>query len=73
MGPSGSGKSTFMNLLGLLDTASEGSYQLEGQEVSSLDRNELAKIRNKKLGHGLFLAVFPPSLATPFLTGHLDM
>lgn len=50
MGPSGSGKSTFMNLLGLLDTATEGSYQLEGDEVSSLDKNQLAMLRNQKLG-----------------------
>lgn len=50
MGPSGSGKSTFMNLLGLLDTATEGSYQLEGEEVSSLDKNQLAMLRNQKLG-----------------------
>lgn len=50
MGPSGSGKSTFMNLLGLLDTASEGSYILDGEEVCQLNQNQLAVIRNKKLG-----------------------
>lgn len=50
MGPSGSGKSTFMNVLGLLDTATEGTYQLEGEEVSSLNKNQLAVIRNQRLG-----------------------
>lgn len=50
MGPSGSGKSTFMNLLGLLDTATEGSYFLDGKEVSSLNKNQLAVMRNQKLG-----------------------
>ncbi|CCO08151.1 putative transporter subunit: ATP-binding component of ABC superfamily [Desulforamulus hydrothermalis Lam5 = DSM 18033] len=50
MGPSGSGKSTFMNLLGLLDTATEGTYILEGKEVSALNKNQLAVLRNQKLG-----------------------
>ncbi|GAB6179550.1 ABC transporter ATP-binding protein [Desulfotomaculum defluvii] len=50
MGPSGSGKSTFMNLLGLLDSPTEGTYWLEERQVSSLDRNELAILRNQKLG-----------------------
>ncbi|RYD02885.1 hypothetical protein N752_23015 [Desulforamulus aquiferis] len=50
MGPSGSGKSTFMNLLGLLDRATCGAYQLAGQEVSTLDDNQLAIVRNLRIG-----------------------
>jgi len=50
MGPSGSGKSTFMNLLGCLDTPSEGHYVLKGNEVSSLSADERARIRNKQIG-----------------------
>ncbi|MEG6616185.1 ABC transporter ATP-binding protein [Peptococcaceae bacterium 1198_IL3148] len=50
MGPSGSGKSTLMNLLGLLDTPTEGSYQLAGKEVSGLSKNALALLRNQQLG-----------------------
>jgi putative ABC transport system ATP-binding protein len=50
MGASGSGKSTLMNLLGCLDTPSEGSYHLNGNAVESMDDEELAGIRNKEIG-----------------------
>jgi putative ABC transport system ATP-binding protein len=50
MGPSGSGKSTCMHLLGCLDTPSRGQYLLDGQDVSALDRDALADIRNAKIG-----------------------
>ncbi len=50
MGPSGSGKSTLMNLLGCLDTPTDGKYVLNGTDVSGLTDNELAEIRNKEIG-----------------------
>jgi putative ABC transport system ATP-binding protein len=50
MGPSGSGKSTLMNLIGCLDTPSKGSYLLNGKQVSQMNDNELAHIRNQEIG-----------------------
>ena len=50
MGPSGSGKSTLMNIIGCLDKPTSGKYLLEGQEVSTFDKNKLASTRNKKIG-----------------------
>ncbi|NLM43238.1 MAG: ABC transporter ATP-binding protein [Clostridiales bacterium] len=50
MGPSGSGKSTLMNIIGCLDRLTDGKYLLEGKDISTLNDNELAVIRNKKIG-----------------------
>ncbi|MSO29931.1 MAG: ABC transporter ATP-binding protein [Acidobacteria bacterium] len=50
MGPSGSGKSTLMNLIGCLDTPSKGSYLLKGRQVSQMNDDELARIRNEEIG-----------------------
>src|SRR5512140_2499225 len=50
MGPSGSGKSTLMNLIGCLDTPTSGNYELNGVQVSQMDDNQLAEIRNKEIG-----------------------
>ncbi len=50
VGPSGSGKSTLMNILGLLDHADSGDYQLDGESVSGLSSSKLAKLRNQKIG-----------------------
>jgi putative ABC transport system ATP-binding protein len=50
MGPSGSGKSTLMNIIGCLDVPSSGLYRLNNQDVSHLNDNDLAKIRNKEIG-----------------------
>ena len=50
MGPSGSGKSTMMNLIGCLDTATSGSYELNGTDVSDMGDNQLAEVRNREIG-----------------------
>jgi len=50
IGPSGSGKSTLMNIIGCLDTADEGTYYLDGQEIEDYSEDELADIRGRKIG-----------------------
>lgn len=50
MGPSGSGKSTFLNMIGCLDTITSGQYYLDGREISTLSDDELANVRNEKIG-----------------------
>lgn len=50
MGPSGSGKSTLMNMIGCLDTPTSGLYEFEGEKVHTMDDNQLASIRNRKIG-----------------------
>ncbi len=50
MGPSGSGKSTLMNILGCLDSPSSGKYELNGTDVSEMDDNDLAEVRNREIG-----------------------
>ena len=83
MGPSGSGKSTLMNILGCLDTPSDGSFTLDGQEIATLDDDELAVIRNRKIGfvfqtfnliprRPAFRQVMLPLMYNPLLNGNAE-
>ena len=68
LGPSGSGKSTLMNIIGCLDTATSGSYTLEGQEIEDLSEAELAQIRSSKIGF-----IFQNSQLLPRLTAQKNV
>ena len=61
LGPTGSGKSTLMNIIGCLDTATSGTYILNGREIEDLGESELARIRSREIG---FIFQIPPLLPT---------
>src|SRR3569623_754802 len=63
MGPSGSGKSTFMNILGCLDSANAGSYFLNGEDVGSLNKDQLARLRIEVVGLGRYGQAFPNQIS----------